>query len=68
MAYRTLLLHLDELAEIGESTFHLRAQSSQRRSLNGTLEKLACKGSVHGEPRVAAEGRFFTGTVIVGVG
>lgn len=28
MAYRTLLLHLDELAEIGESSLHLRVQSS----------------------------------------
>ncbi|KAH6607084.1 hypothetical protein Trco_003397 [Trichoderma cornu-damae] len=68
VAYGSVLLHLDKLAEIGESHLHLGVQVPQRRSLDGPLEELARKGGVHSQARIAAKGRFLVGAVIVGVG
>lgn len=67
MAYRSMLLHLDKLAEIGQSRLHLRVERPQGPPLDGALEELARKGGVHRQARVAAQDRLLVGAVIVGV-
>lgn len=65
---RAALLHLDELAEIRQSRFHLRVGGAKRRSLHGTLEKLASKSSVDRQARIAAKSGVLLTALIVGGG
>lgn len=60
------LLHLDELAQVGQGRLHLGVDLAQRRALDGALEELGGKGRVRRQAAVAAKRRLLLAALIVG--
>jgi hypothetical protein len=68
VAYGTLFLYLDNLAEVGEGGLHLGAHLRQRGPANSMVDKVIGESRVGCNGRVAAKGGLVIAAVTVNVG